>query len=94
MALRATEGNEKPAVGEDAAKKWRVEAGFSTESLAWPCGPPKGMKNRPVAKMRRTKWRVEAGFSTERTLVLITDGPQAAQPVSERCRQGVDMCDN
>jgi hypothetical protein len=31
MALRATEGNEKPAVGEDAAKKWRVEAGFSTE---------------------------------------------------------------
>jgi hypothetical protein len=24
------------------------------------------MKNRPVAKMRRTKWSVEAGFSTER----------------------------
>jgi hypothetical protein len=33
---------------------------------AWPFGPPKGMKNRPVAKMRRTKWSVEAGFSTER----------------------------
>jgi hypothetical protein len=31
MALRATEGNEKPAGGEDAANEWRVEAGFSTE---------------------------------------------------------------
>jgi len=28
MALRATEGNEKPAGGEDAANEWRVEAGF------------------------------------------------------------------
>jgi len=31
MALRATEGNENPAGGEDAANEWRVEAGFSTE---------------------------------------------------------------
>jgi hypothetical protein len=33
MALRATEGNEKPAGGEDAANEWRVEAGFSTERI-------------------------------------------------------------
>jgi len=39
---------------------------FFNRVAAWPFGPPKGMKNRPVAKMRRTKWSVEAGFSTER----------------------------
>jgi hypothetical protein len=41
---------------------------FFNRVAAWPFGPPKGMKNRPVAKMRRTKWSVEAGFSTERRL--------------------------
>jgi hypothetical protein len=34
MALRATEGTEKPSGGEDAANEWRVEAGFSTERSA------------------------------------------------------------
>jgi len=29
MALRATEGNEEPAGGKDAANEWCVEAGFS-----------------------------------------------------------------
>jgi hypothetical protein len=36
MALRATEGNEKPAGGEDAANEWRVEARRETGSFIFP----------------------------------------------------------
>jgi hypothetical protein len=56
LGPRATKGDEaRPAM-------------FFNRVAAWPFGPPKGMKDRPVAKMRRTKWSVEAGFSTERRL--------------------------
>jgi hypothetical protein len=55
----------KNRLAEDAANEWERRSRFSTES-SWCGAQPKGMKDRPAAKVRRTNGSVEAGFQPSR----------------------------